>query len=117
MLSSPKRSRSLIALAVAILALAMIPARDAIAWRDHVVGGILVDPDGQVSSFGLPTWDGFVQGLHYPDQIIAVNDTPLTADSGYRAATWDRAIDAAAAAGSRTVRVVARTGADQPRHL
>jgi signal transduction histidine kinase len=115
MLTPSKRHRALVAIAVLTVAFAMLPVRAAIGWYAHPFAGILVDPDGLVSSFGLPTWDGFQQGLNYPDQILAVDGHELTVDGGYRAAAWDRAVAAAAAEGRPGVhvRVRARTGEER----
>src|SRR6185437_2829806 len=111
MSTNPRSYRLLLASAIAIVAFAMLPLRLAVGWYDHPIAGILVDPDGVVSSFGLPGWDGFRQGLRFPDPIVEVDGRPLVSQRGleYRAATWDDAVRAAAAAGHPAVRVVAST--------
>jgi signal transduction histidine kinase len=111
MFSPPKHRRILVAAALVTIAFAMVPMRSAISWYERPFGGILVDPDGFVSNFGLPTWDGFKQGLSYPDQIVEVDGRPLIPEGrfGYRAAVWDRAVAEAHAAGRASVHVRART--------
>jgi signal transduction histidine kinase len=113
MLTPSRHHRLLVVLAIAILAFAMVPLRAALTWYDHPFAGILVDPDGVVSSFGLPGWDGLRQGLHFPDRIVEVDGHPLepARGRGYRAAVWDDEVQAAHAAGRTRVRVVARTEA------
>src|SRR6185437_5990840 len=111
---TPRTSQRLLAIALfAIVAFAICPLRDAIHCYGRPFAGILVDPDGLVSNLGLPTWDGFRQGLRYPDQILSVDGHELVADAGggYRARVWDRAIEAAASATPprETVHVRART--------
>lgn len=111
-MSTPsKHHRWLVAFAVAILAFAMVPLRDAIRWYGHPFAGILIDPDGQVSSFGLPTWDGFRQDLGYPDVILVVDGQELSAHAprSYRAEVWDRAIEAAVRADPPRATVHVRT--------
>jgi signal transduction histidine kinase len=92
--------------ALAFVALAMVPLRDAARWYGHPFPGILLDPDGLVSDFGLPGWEGFRQGLRYPDRVVAIDGRDLDAGpGGYRAEVWDRAVeDASGASGAPTVR-------------
>ncbi len=108
-----RHQRFIAAMALAGLVLALLPLRNAVRWYAHPFAGILVDPDGQVSSFGLPAWDGFQQGLRYPDQILEVDGQPLVVPPGgaCRADTWDRAVEAAALAGHPSVHVLAHTSA------
>lgn len=105
MSTTPRYHQRLVAAAFAILVFAIFPLRGAVSWYGHPFAGILVDPDGQVSSFGLPTWDGFRQGLRYPDQILEVDGHALSVPPGgrYRAEVWDRAVEAAARRGHATV--------------
>ena len=100
MFTPPRHRRLLVALVIAILGFAIWPLREAVLSYGRPFAGILVDPDGLVSNFGLPTWDGFRQGLHYPDEILAVDGHDLAAGArgGYRAQVWDRAIEAAVTA-------------------
>jgi signal transduction histidine kinase len=122
---TPTRShRLLVALAIAIVAFALCPLRDAARWYRRPFAGILIDPDGLVSNFGLPSWDGFQKGLHYPDEIVSIDGLVLAdeAHGGYRAAVWDRAVEAAATAspprGSVHVRVhVGPRGGGEDREL
>src|SRR5260221_1706655 len=90
----PRHHRALFAAAFFIVALAMVPLRDAVRWYGRPFAGILIDPDGLVSNFGLPSWDGFRQGLHYPDQIVSVDGRLLAAAGrAYRGAGWDPAVE------------------------
>lgn len=112
--------RALLALAAVILVFAMLPLRLAADWYRQPFPGILLDPDGHVSTFGLPTWNGFALDLHFPDRIVSVDGQPLdpTAAGSYRAAAWDRAVGEAALAGRPSVRVHALAGKGaRPRDL
>src|SRR5579871_3917755 len=106
MSTSPRHNRLLLASALAILALAV---RGAATWYGRPFAGILVDPDGQVSSFGLPSWDGFQKGLRYPDQILEIDGRPLR--GRYRADVWDAAVASAAQEQRPSVHVLLQTGA------
>ncbi|HSQ62609.1 MAG TPA: sensor histidine kinase, partial [Polyangiaceae bacterium] len=66
-----------VGLLVAVLAL-----RGAVSWYHRPFVGVLVDADGTVSSFGLPTWGGLRSGLRYPDRIVEVDG--MTLSSGAR---------------------------------
>src|SRR5580692_6495044 len=109
MFSPPKHHRLLLALAALIAACAILPVRLAAGWYGHAFAGVLVDPDGIVSNFGLPTWDGLRQGLHYPDRIVAIDGHAVTPGRRYAAAAWDDAVEQAWEAGRRTVHVRAAT--------
>jgi signal transduction histidine kinase len=120
MSTPPKHHRYLLAAAAAILVFALLPLRLAIGWYQRPFAGILVDPDGHVSSFGLPTWDGFAKDLHFPDRIVSVEGVPLDppAPGTYRAAVWDRVVAETAVQGRGTVHVHAIVGKDhRPRDL
>jgi signal transduction histidine kinase len=120
MSTPPTHHRYLLAVAAAILVFAMLPLQLAMGWLDRPFAGILLDPDGHVSSFGLPTWDGFTQDLHFPDRIVSVEGVPLDppAPGTYRAATWDRVVGEAFVQGRARVHVHALVGPDQrPRDL
>lgn len=68
-------------------------ARGAVHWYERPFPGVLVDPDGVVSTVGLPSWEGFQKGLRYPDRVVAVNGWPLESHAGHlRASTWDGAV-------------------------
>ena len=125
MLTPSRRYWGLATAAIAIVAFALLSLREAISWYGHPFAGVLVDPDGLVSSFGLPTWDGFRQGLHYPDVILAVDGSDLDAGDGvaagpdrpFRAEVWDRSVATAARLGHPTVHVRARTAEGRVREL
>lgn len=100
----------LVLIAAGAIAFAVGPVRDAVGWYDRPFAGILVDPDGLVSSFGLPTWDGFRQGLNFPDQVLEVDGERLDGRRGYHARTWDLTVASAAKAGHPSVHVRVLTG-------
>ena len=56
--------------------------RDAVDWTGKPFAGILIDPDGQVSTFGMPYWDGFKKGLRYPDRSSQSINSLLSAAIG-----------------------------------
>jgi signal transduction histidine kinase len=125
MFAPSKHHRLLLALAVLIAACAMVPARYAAGWYGHAFAGVLVDPDGLVSNFGLPTWDGLQKGLHYPDRILAIDGHALVAapcpgpGAGYRfaAEVWDEVVEDAWGAGRRSVHVRAANADGVEREL
>ncbi|XXX80932.1 ATP-binding protein [Sorangium sp. So ce134] len=81
------------------------------SWYERPFPGVLVDPDGVVSSLGLPSWEGFQKGLRFPDRVVEVNGWRLESTAGrYRASTWDAAIEQAAREGQPTVRARVETG-------
>lgn len=103
----------LAAVAVAALVLGGFGMKNALSWYERPFPGVLVDPDGVVSSVGLPSWEGFQKGLRYPDRVVEVNGFRLESYAGrYRASTWDAAVEQAAREGRRTVvaRVETRDG-------
>jgi signal transduction histidine kinase len=109
------RTRLLVwALALAAATIAVLGMHQAIRWYDHPVAGILVTADREVSSVGMPTWDGLAQGLGYPDQVLAVNGLDLTARHGQNSGVslWDEAVEAAGRRGASSVhlRVLTRSG-------
>ncbi len=104
-MASTPRTRWIVYLpAIATLALALVVFRNAVSWYERPIGGAFIDPDGAVSNLGLPTWDGFQQGLGFPDRVVEVDGEPLGRSAGeYHASAWDRAVDRAARAGRSTV--------------
>src|SRR4051812_35117056 len=113
MSSGPRRHWLVFALVMAALTIATLAVHGAGTWYRRPFAGILLDPDGTVSSLGLPSWDGFQQGLRYPDQVISVDGIDLSVGPGrpYRAAAWDRAIEAAS--GRESIPVVVRTASGE----
>lgn len=100
----------LIPLLIAAIAVSTVALCEAITWYERPFAGVLVDPEGTVSSLGLPSWAGFRQGLRYPDQILAADGDSLGQVPGEPPArAFDRAVDRAARAGRATVHVRART--------
>ncbi len=105
---------TLIPLVIAAIAISTLALCEASTWYDRPFAGILVDPEGTVSSLGLPTWDGFRQGLRYPDQILAVDGVALDASPREPPAdAFNRAVDHAARAGHAAVHVRARAAAGE----
>lgn len=101
----------LAAVVIAALVLGGSGISSALSWYERPFPGVLVDPDGVISSLGLPSWEGFQKGLRFPDRVVEVNGWPLESTAGrYRASTWDAAIEQAAGAGERSVRVRVETG-------
>ena len=92
-----------------------IAFQHAVQWYQHPFAGVLITPQGIVSSIGLPTWSGIEQGLRFPDRPLSIDGKSMTAsDGGYAARTWDRAVDDAASHGNPTVHVrVATEGGER----
>ncbi|WP_437536147.1 HAMP domain-containing sensor histidine kinase [Sorangium sp. So ce726] len=94
-------------LAVVVLAALVLGGsgmRSALSWYERPFPGVLVDPDGVVSSVGLPSWEGFQKGLRYPDRVVEVDGWRLESTAGrYRASAWDAAVERAAREGHRSV--------------
>jgi signal transduction histidine kinase len=129
----PRRYLFVVSIGAAALAIVILAFFEAATWYERPFAGILVDPEGTVSSLGLPSWDGFHQGLRFPDQILEVDGQPLALPGGrgvrglgravareglagalrHPATAWDRAVDRAAAEGRAEVRVRARTAAGE----
>jgi signal transduction histidine kinase len=88
---------------------AAVALSGAVQWYGHPFAGVLLTPEGRVSSVGMPSWDGIAQGLQFPDQIESIDGVPLVASAGEFAATqWDREVDRAVARGQRAVHVQVR---------
>src|SRR5262249_42594874 len=91
------------ALALVLLASAL---RHAIHYYNHPIGGMFVDPDGVVSSGGLPTWSGIRAGLRFPDRVVSVDGVRLDdpeAPGRYRASIFDEAVERARGEGRSTI--------------
>ncbi|MCC6552978.1 MAG: sensor histidine kinase [Polyangiaceae bacterium] len=102
--SPDNRRWILAAVAAAALAVAGSSLKSAVDWYERPFAGVLVDPDGIVSSLGLPSWEGFQKGLGYPDRLVEVDGSvPSAAPGRYRAAAWDAAIERAAREGRRAI--------------
>jgi signal transduction histidine kinase len=105
------------AIALAAAAVAIVAGQSALEWYGHPFGGMFVDPDMVVSDVGLPSWDGFRQGLAFPDRVVAIDGVDLHGpDREAHDEAWDNAINRAAADRRPTVhvRVDSRLG---PREL
>ncbi|MGK3994803.1 ATP-binding protein [Sorangium sp. So ce1024] len=100
----------LAAVVIAALVLGGFGIRNALSWYERPFPGVLVDPDGVVSSLGLPSWEGFQKGLRFPDRVVEVNGWRLESTEGrYRSSAWDAAIEQAAREGHRSVRARVET--------
>ncbi|WP_438029326.1 ATP-binding protein [Sorangium sp. So ce233] len=100
----------LAAVVLAALVLGGFGMRNALSWYERPFPGVLVDPDGVVSSLGLPSWEGFQKGLRFPDRVVEVNGWRLESTAGrYRASVWDAAVEKAVREGQRSVRARVET--------
>jgi signal transduction histidine kinase len=71
----------------------VLAASHAIQWYGRPFPGVLITPDGDVSSIGMPTWSGIEQGLRFPDHVESVEGRSLDDSRGdFRARVWDRAV-------------------------
>jgi signal transduction histidine kinase len=84
-----------------------VATRDALKWYGRPLPGVLIDPTGTVSSSGLPSWEGKLQGLKFPDLLEPAPGLEARIGSKARVDAWDRAIIDAAERGY--VDAVART--------
>jgi signal transduction histidine kinase len=97
-------------IAIAVLCIAALALHGAVRGYERPIPGLLVTPDGIVSSIGTPGWDGIRQGLRFPDRVVAIDGIDLQGGHGeYRSSTWDRAVEAAAREGRERVSVVVDT--------
>jgi signal transduction histidine kinase len=86
--------------------IAAIALQQAATWYDHPFAGVLVTPEGIVSSIGMPGWSGIEQGLRFPDRMLRIDGTPVEASgSDCAGKVWDRAVDEAVRRGRASVRV------------
>jgi signal transduction histidine kinase len=112
----PLHRRIFLAWAIALLGTCVgaTGLQQAVLWFDHPFAGVLVTPQGIVSSIGLPTWSGIEQGLRFPDRPLTIDGLDLTASHGTEGARiWDRAVDEAARRGSPTVAVRVSTASGE----
>jgi signal transduction histidine kinase len=82
-------------------------------WYERPFAGVLLSPDGMVSSIGMPGWSGIEQGLRFPDRVLSIDGTPLTSSNGASPGrVWDAQVDAAARRGAKVVhaRIATSTG-------
>src|SRR5262245_37887921 len=90
------------ALAATVGALAL---RGALLWHGHRFAGILLDPDGIASSYGMPWWEGIRSDLRFPDRVVAIDGVLLDGSADYRAQAWDQEIERAAREGQSRVQI------------
>src|SRR5450432_3066152 len=113
----PLQRRILVAWAIALLGTGVGATgfQQAVLWYQHPFAGVLITPQGIVSSIGLPTWSGIEQGLRFPDRPLSIEGVDLTRSHGaYAARTWDQVVDEAAKAGRSNVAVrVATAGGER----
>lgn len=92
------------------LTVAAIALYSAATWYAHPVAGVLVDPGGHVSNFGMAGWAGERERLKFPDAVVSVDGRRLVASDGSPPAqVWDRAVETAWASGRRFVDAVVET--------
>jgi signal transduction histidine kinase len=112
----PLHRRIFLAWAIALLGTCVgaTGLQQAVLWFDHPFAGVLITPQGIVSSIGLPTWSGIEQGLRFPDRPLSIDGLDLTASHGQQGARiWDRTVDEAAGRGSPTVAVRVSTASGE----
>jgi len=103
-MNSPARSSFgawLIAMGALVVAFNAI--FQAARWYGHPIAGVLLNPDGMVSSVGMPSWSGIQQGLRFPDRMLSIDGVPLSRDAR-PGRMWDSSVEAAALRGATTVR-------------
>jgi signal transduction histidine kinase len=101
--------------AVLVAALALYAA---VSWYGHPIGGMLLTPDLEVSSVGMPSWDGLAKGLRYPDRVLTIDGNKLSADGRAGVREWYRAVDRASRRGNESVHVRVRlTGSGTEQEL
>jgi signal transduction histidine kinase len=99
-------------LGLAAASVAAMAMHQAIRWYDHPVAGLLLTPQQQVCAVGMPDWDGFAQGLRFPDRVVFVDGVDLAALPAPQASSaWDTAVENAVRRGASKVHVrVATSG-------
>jgi signal transduction histidine kinase len=105
----PSPSKSLaVFLALLTACVAAMALVQSVRWYGHQFAGVLVTPEGIVSSIGMPSWNGLAQGLRFPDRIESVDGVPVVSPPGthgYPGLTWDSVVDAASRRGAQSVHV------------
>jgi signal transduction histidine kinase len=87
-----------------------------LSWYRQPIAGVLVDPNGVVSSIGPAYWDGKRQGLRFPDRIIEVDGVSTRLPTGAtRATVLDAAVERSLREGREGVEVIAETAAGKRR--
>jgi signal transduction histidine kinase len=87
-------------------AIAIVAGQSAIEWYGHPFAGVFLEPDMVVSDVGLPSWDGFRQGLAFPDRIVELDGVDLRGpDRAAHDAEWDEGVNRAVAQRRSTVHV------------
>jgi signal transduction histidine kinase len=104
----PQQRNATAALIIALFTacLGAVSVDRAVRWYGHPFAGVLITPQGIVSSIGLPTWSGIEQGLRFPDHPLTIDGQSLTDPHGlFAASIWDHAVEEAARLGHETVHV------------
>ncbi len=103
--TAPQSSLGAWVIAFATLGVVAMVLPQATAWYGRPIAGLLLVPDGTVSSIGMPGWSGIEQGLRFPDRVITVDGVAVVSTDGEcPARAWDRVVDAAAQRGDESVR-------------
>ncbi len=76
--SDPRSSPFVLIAAIGASSIAALALDNAVRWYDHPVAGVLVLPDLEVASVGVPSPDGVATGLSYPDRILSVDGVDLS---------------------------------------
>jgi signal transduction histidine kinase len=101
---TPKGRPLIVLIAFAAMCLAAVALHGAVRWYDHPFAGVLVGPGYEISSIGLPTWDGFEKGLRFPDRVVSVDGVELgTSGSPASIRRWDEAVERGAREGRSIV--------------
>jgi signal transduction histidine kinase len=95
-----------VVLALVTASVGAVALQQSVQWYGHAFAGVLVTPEGIVSSIGMPAWNGLAQGLRFPDRVLSIDGIQLPDSRGdYPGRLWDRAVDEADRLGHRSVHV------------
>jgi signal transduction histidine kinase len=101
---------------VLFLAVAAVAVPSAIDWYGQPVAGALVGPDAVVSGVTNSEWDGPHQGLHFPNQIVAIEGVRLDGlPQSERGRRLSQIVRQVTGAGAAQVTVDVRQGRDERR--
>jgi signal transduction histidine kinase len=112
----PRRPILVVVVAAVAAIVGILGVAQAVAWYGHSFADVLVDRDACVSGMGSPGWAAARNGLRFPERVVEVDGVDLTPQKEYAARGFDRAVEAAAAAGRPSVHVKVLTTAG-PREL
>jgi signal transduction histidine kinase len=98
------------------LAVAAVAVPGAVDWYGKPVAGALVGPDAVVSNVMNLDWDGARQGLHFPDQVVAIEGRRLDRlPPSERGRRLSQIVQQAGSAGATHVTVEIRQGNSEGR--